>query len=165
MPDMDLDASDSDLPDLVLSSAAHSRSFASTVHGSTNRNTGLYHPGHWRSESGPSGSQAPTSNKRRRVNSVTVCSSLNFLQQWKLIGRIATVRRWCCLGLRSPPYGWYFIRKAHYQRASCAGFSKAPRERARCSRSRSTEGQGGGKEGWNILETGSDLARAGGRRK
>ena len=40
MPNMDSDASDPDLPDLVLSSAAHSRSFAPTVHGSANRNTG-----------------------------------------------------------------------------------------------------------------------------
>ena len=37
---MDLDADDSDSPDIVLSSAAHSRSFFSTVHSSANRNTG-----------------------------------------------------------------------------------------------------------------------------
>ena len=166
MPNMDSDASDPDLPDLVLSSAAHSRSFAPTVHGSANRNTGLRHPGHWHSESGPSGTRAPPSSKRRRVgDSETVCPSLNCLQQWKLIGRIAAVRRWwCCLDRRSPPYGQDFIRKAHHHRASRTGFSKAARERARCSRSRSTEGRGGGKEDWGIPETGGDLARAGGRK-
>ena len=104
VPDMDLDASESDSLDIVLSSAAHSRSFAPTVHGSANRNTGVHHPGHWHSESRLLRTQAQPSKRRRVGNSVMVCPSLNCLQQWKLIGRIAAVRRWwCCLGLRSPP--------------------------------------------------------------
>ena len=81
VPDMDLDASESDSLDIVLSSAAHSRSFAPTAHGSPNRNTGVHHPGHWRSESRPSCTQAQPSKRRRVGNSVMVCPSLNCLQQ------------------------------------------------------------------------------------